>query len=69
MKPPNKGHLRITDKSSCTNLSVIKRFPGADLEPEVEGGPMLAACGQRGKGAGGGVTPSAVAFLSSIPVG
>ena len=26
MKPPNKGHLRITYKSSCTNLSVIKRF-------------------------------------------
>ena len=25
-KPPNKGHLRITDKSSCTNLSGIKRF-------------------------------------------
>ena len=26
IKPPNKGHLRITDKNSCTNLSIIKRF-------------------------------------------
>ena len=26
MKPPNKGHLRITDEITCTNLSVIKRF-------------------------------------------
>ena len=26
MKPLNKGYLRITDKTSCTNLSVIKRF-------------------------------------------
>ena len=26
MKPPNKGHLQITDKTSCTNLSVTKRF-------------------------------------------
>ncbi len=25
VKPPN-GHLRITDKTSCTNLSVIRRF-------------------------------------------
>ena len=25
-EPPNKGHLFITDKPSCTNVSVIKRF-------------------------------------------
>ena len=25
-EPPNKGHLRITDKSSCTNLFVLRRF-------------------------------------------
>ena len=25
-QPPNKGHLFITDKPSCTNVSVIKRF-------------------------------------------
>ena len=35
MKPPNKGHLRITDKSSCTNLSVIKRFYESILGPST----------------------------------
>ena len=25
-QPPNKGHLFITDKPSCTNVSVIKRY-------------------------------------------
>ena len=54
--PSNTTALHSLAKGTggAPRQSICGLYSGADLEPEVEGGPMLAACAQRGKGAGGG---------------